>query len=344
MSLEGEWEFYWQQLLAPGDFKNGGSDFPDDSSNSEDSGSDSRGVGSNLAGDSSDSQDSRSNHESGSQVFRTGFIRVPGIWNGYEITEEGTVHKLQGEGYATYRLVIRTNTEEPVLGLKLQDFSTSYRLWVNGEILSENGRVGTNRNEAMPQAFPRLVSFGNDSGTVEIVLQIANFTHRKGGIWTDIKMGTPGQIQTLRERQVFGTLFLCGGLLIMAIYHLGLYMMRRRDKAPLFCALLCLLIAARASVTGEIILLSYLPDLSWNAVYIVQYLGFFLALPVFLQFMRILYPDEMPARLTAAAWAAGGAASLIVLITPPGVYTWLMPFYEAYAVVLLLFVLGPSAP
>lgn len=91
LSLEGEWEFYWQQLLAPGDFRNGGSDFPDDSSNSEDSGY-SRGVGSNLAGDSSDSQDSRSNHESGSQVSRTGFIRVPGIWNGYEITEEGTVH------------------------------------------------------------------------------------------------------------------------------------------------------------------------------------------------------------------------------------------------------------
>ena len=101
------------------------------------------------------------------------------------------------------------------------------------------------------------------------------------------------------------------------------------------------MIAARASVTGEIFLLSYLPDLSWNAVYIVQYLGFFLALPAFLQFMRILYPDEMPARLAAAAWATGGAASLTVLITPPGVYTWLMPFYEAYAVALLLFVLGP---
>ena len=30
LSLEGEWEFYWQQLLAPGDFRNGGSDFPDE--------------------------------------------------------------------------------------------------------------------------------------------------------------------------------------------------------------------------------------------------------------------------------------------------------------------------
>ncbi|MEW5922211.1 MAG: 7TM diverse intracellular signaling domain-containing protein [Bacillota bacterium] len=80
--------------------------------------------------------------------------------------------------------------------------------------------------------------------------------------------------------------------------------------------------------------------MSWNTIYIVQYLGFYLALPAFLQFMKILYPDEMPAKLTAAAWATGAASSLTVLLTPPKVYTWLMPFYEAYAVALLLFVLG----
>lgn len=299
LSLEGEWEFYWQKLLAPEDFKSGGA------------------------------------------ASLTGFIRVPGTWNGYAPPGSGKGQKLPGEGYATYRLVVHTNAGEPVLGLKILDFATSYRLWVNGELLSENGRVGTSKDETRPQSFPRLVSFPNDAGTVEIVLQIANFTHRKGGIWTDIKMGTPGQLQALREKQAFSTLFLCGGLLIMAVYHLGLYLLRRKDRAPLFCALLCLFIAARASVTGEIFLLSYFPDLSWNAVYIVQYLGFYLALPAFLQFMRILYPDEMPAKLAAAAWAAGAASSLTVLIAPPRVYTWLMPFYEVYAVVLLLFVLGP---
>jgi hypothetical protein len=190
LSLEGEWEFYWQKLLAPEDFKNGGA------------------------------------------VSRTGYIRVPGTWNGYAPPGNGKGQKLPGEGYATYRLVVRTNGDEPVLGLKILDFATSYRLWVNGELLSENGRVGTRKDETRPQSFPRLVSFPNDAGTVEIVLQIANFTHRKGGVWTDIKMGTPGQLQALREKQAFGTLFLCGGLLIMAVYHLGLYLLRRRDRAP----------------------------------------------------------------------------------------------------------------
>ena len=214
-------------------------------------------------------------------------------------------------------------------------------MWVNGELLSENGKVGTNKEEAEPQAFPRLVGFQNDTGNIEIVLSIANFTHRKGGIWTDIKIGTPDQIQALREKQVFSTLFLCGGLLIMAVYHMGLYLMRHKDRAPLFCAMLCFLIAARASVTGEIFLLRYFPGLSWNIIYIVQYLGFYLSIPVFLQFIKILYPHEMPAKLTTAAWAAGAAASFTVLFTPPKVYTWLMPFYEVYTIVILFFILGP---
>lgn len=223
LSPEGEWEFYWHQLLTPDDFK----------------------------------KDVKAN--------RTGYIRVPGTWNGYE--PEGEKGKrLPGDGYATYRLVLHTNTDEPMLGLKLLDFGTSYRLWINGELASENGRVGTSQDEAAPQSLPVLVNFQNNTGEVEFVLQIANFTHQKGGIWTEIKMGTPAQLQVLRERQVFGTIFLCGGLLMMAVYHIGLYLMRRKDRAPLFCALLCILIAARASVTGETFIISYIPGLSWDAV------------------------------------------------------------------------------
>jgi len=127
----------------------------------------------------------------------------------------------------------------------------------------------------------------------------------------------------------------------MAVYHLGLYLLRRNDRAPLFCALLCFLIAARASVIGEIFLLSYFPGLSWYLVYIIQYLGFYLAVPAFLQFMKLLYPDEIPAKLAKATWVTGAVSSLTVLLTPPKIYTWLMPFYEVFTVALLLFVLGP---
>ncbi|MGE5614781.1 MAG: hypothetical protein ACM3XR_10290 [Bacillota bacterium] len=85
----------------------------------------------------------------GNEIAMTGYIRVPGIWNGYRLPESNMMQKsggngkeqgppenskgqkLPGEGYATYRLIIHTNGEEPVLGLKILDFATSCRLWVN---------------------------------------------------------------------------------------------------------------------------------------------------------------------------------------------------------------------
>lgn len=55
--------------------------------------------------------------------------------------------------------------------------------------------------------------------------------------------------------------------------------------------------------------------------------------------MRVLYPDEMPAKLTRVSWAIGAVASFTVLLTPAKIYSWLMPVYEVYAVVILLIVL-----
>ena len=76
LSLEGEWEFFWQELLSPEDFKG------DDAAE------------------------------------RTGYILVPGVWNGYA-PQNGNGQKLPGEGYATDRLVVLTNTDDPMLGLKI---------------------------------------------------------------------------------------------------------------------------------------------------------------------------------------------------------------------------------
>ncbi len=297
VSLEGQWEFYWQQLLTPDDFKDV------------------------------------------EAISETGYITVPGTWNGHVLPGDDGDQKLPGEGYATYRLIVNTNTEEPVLSLKILDFATSYRLWVNGELLSENGKVGINKEETMPQAFPRLINFKNDRGIVEIILQIANFTHRKGGIWTDIKMGTDSQVQLLREKRMAGSLFLCGALFIMAVYHLGLYLLRRKDRAPLFCSLFCLLVAAKTSVSEEIFILSFIPGLTWDLIYIIQYLGFYLAIPVLLQFIKILYPREMPQRLVSAGWTIGLFSSLTVILTPPKIYTWFALPYEIYSIAALLFVI-----
>ncbi|BAF60567.1 signal transduction histidine kinase [Pelotomaculum thermopropionicum SI] len=292
--LNGWWEFYWEQLLTPGDLAN--------------------------------------------EPQKTGYIEVPGLWNGYTVNEGGAARRLSGDGYATYRLLVKTAGQNELLALKILDFATSYRLWVNGKLLAFNGRVGKNEAEASPRAFPLLINFTSDRPEIELVLQIANFTHSKGGIWTGISLGTAGQIQTLRERRIAGGLFLAGALVIMAVYHLGLFMLRRKDRSTLFCALLCLLVAVRSSTTGEIIILDLFPGTGWHLLYVLQYLAFYLAVPVFGQFIHLLYPGETSRKLTRFCWGLAALFSLTVIAAPVKVYSKFILWYELYTIFFLLYI------
>ncbi len=294
--LTGEWEFYWEQLLTPEDFR------------------------------------------SGEHPKKTGFIRVPGLWNGYVLPVGGKLKRFSGEGYATYRAVMYTDGRDDLLAMKILSVGTSYRLWVNGKLLAYNGRVGRSAAESVPQSVPRLVNFESGNGRVELVLQIANFTHSKGGMWASIEMGTADQIQALREKRIGAGLFLCGALVIMAIYHLTLFLLRSKDRAALFLSLLCLLISARVSVTGENFLVSFLPGLSWDFIYATQYLGFYLAIPVLVQFIRILYPREITRGPVVFAWVIGVLFSLTVVAAPAKVYSRFILSYEIYTIAILLYI------
>ncbi|MBA7555922.1 hypothetical protein ES705_48615 [subsurface metagenome] len=125
VNLNGEWEFYWEKLLKPDDFT--AKSIPE----------------------------------------MNGFIEVPRIWNRYEVKNEAGTGKriLGGDGFATYRLTIILNDRNisPVsgecIGLKIPYMSTSYRMWINGKLISSNGKVGMEKSETIPQYLPHAEFF-----------------------------------------------------------------------------------------------------------------------------------------------------------------------------------------
>jgi len=295
VALDGEWEFYWMELLTPQDFV---SDGPP------------------LAGH---------------------LVHVPGIWNRYDLGGGEGPAGLPGDGYGTYRLVVRTGEYRGLLAIKILDFATSYRMWVNGEEVASNGRVGRTPEEAFPHAYPLVAGFAARGDEVEIVLQVSNFTHSKGGIWTEIMFGTLDAVQGLRDARVAQGFFLWGALTVLGLYHLGLYFQRRKERSYLLCALTCLLMAVRGSVVGETVILVLSPEVRWHTLYMLQYLTFYLAVPVFAQFIRYLYTDEVSSRAVRAGWVVGLAFSSSVVAAPPKVYSRLILYYEVWTLIMLIY-------
>lgn len=293
VSLRGEWEFYWNELLTPEE----------------------------LTG-----------------LKTENYIQIPAGWKGYNLADYG---KLPGEGYATFRFIIKTGDNLPALALKLNGAGTAYKLWINGKPVSENGVVAKDKKNFRPEARPDVVSFENNkNNSVELVIQAANFAHRDGGLWTDIKLGKESFVRKTREMNLGESLFFCGTLLFMSLYHLTLYITRPKDKAIFFCAILAFLIAARAMAMGEIPFLLFMPGLSWYTIYSIQYLAFYLAVPTLFQFVKLLYPSCLPAKFTKFCWLIGAIFTATVILFKSNIYTQFILVYEIFTLATFLYTLA----
>lgn len=196
--LDGQWEFYWEQLLQPDDFTHG-----------------------------------RRHH----QTPFPHYIDVPSTWAAQRT--EGL--PLANEGYGTYRLTISIHPDDrgKVLALAVPSVATAYSLWINGVETDTQGVVGSSRAAMVAQNFTKTVYFSPTNETVELVLQVSNFVQRKGGIWSSFTLGTDQDLTFAREKNIVIQIVVAGGLFIMGLHHIGLYLFRRVDKATLWFGIAC---------------------------------------------------------------------------------------------------------
>jgi len=153
---------------------------------------------------------------------------------------------LPADGYATYRLRIQGIQKRELLALELKE-AAAYRLYINGTLRCAVGSPGKTRAESDARYSKTIVTLSPDQITapMDIVIHISNFHFRWGGIYNNIELGTFGQIHRRYLKNIISDFFLFGSILIMGLYHLALFCLRRKDRSPLFFGLVCIFIAVR---------------------------------------------------------------------------------------------------
>jgi PAS domain S-box-containing protein len=262
------------------------------------------------------------------------FVQVPDYWNNYVIEGE----ELPGEGYATYRLTVLLNEQTSPMALRLMEVSSAYTLFINSKNLASAGLAGISRDTSRPKWFRQAVSFEASTGRLEIVLLVANFHHRKGGMWEVSELGRETDIRQLQQRSLGFDLFLFGSIVIMGLYHLGLFVVRRKDRSPLYFSIFCFLIALRLSTTSERFLIHLLSNMNWETAVKLEYLSFYLAIPAFALFMKSLFPKFSKRFLYIIALLSAGF-SFIVLITQAIFYSHFINLYEIFTVLTIAYAL-----
>lgn len=262
---------------------------------------------------------------------KTGRLRFPGFWNGYTLNGAN----LEEDGYATFRLIISLPDTDRRYGLKFTEMESAYRLWVNGEPAIQCGRVGKSREEMIPSWKRYEYYFQPASQQVELVLQMSNYYHRRGGPEESIVFGPEETVRNYKMRKVAMELFLLGSILIMAIYHVILYLFRTRDLAPLFFGLLCVVVGMRIPLSGEKLVYEVFPSIPWVVATKIEYLNLVLIIPFVAMFFYRLYREYMSSIFIKVLNAVSIALFLFILFTRAKLYT-----YTAYPIEIALVVLG----
>jgi adenylate cyclase len=262
------------------------------------------------------------------------FIAIPSLWNSKKI--DGV--ELSNEGFATYRLRVFANEYSKPYGLRVNDMYSAYTLFLNGEIVAKNGIPGKTISDEKAEWYP-IVSYVNlKKGENEFVLHISNYAHRKGGTWSDFEIGTSREISNYKNWLIAFDFFLIGSLLIMGIYHFGLFALRRVDLSSLILSLFCVCTTFRIGLTSERLFVPYLPFRSFETQVTIEYLSFFLSFSLFYKFITVLFTNIPRKFLDYFVFGFFASMILLVLTTKATVYSHIAVISQLVIILSALYI------
>lgn len=249
LSLDGEWEFYWNKLLTPDDFQN-------------------------------------------KPYINASYIKVPGYWN-QKISKNIII---TGDGYSTYRLTIHSNEDLKDISIKVGAIFSSYKMWIGNKEVLHCGIVGDNPSDSKSSIEALIGSYEQENSNckdIQIIIQASNFIGGKGGILNKIYIGTPKQIQTLRENNLTKENYIGAITLFMGLFYIILFLIRRKEKYSLYLGLLCILIFLRGLFLGELSIYSWFSGYNPEIFFKTSFIILSLSLITLLMYYDKMFPFEI---------------------------------------------------
>ncbi|EPG75055.1 GHKL domain protein [Leptospira fainei serovar Hurstbridge str. BUT 6] len=259
-----------------------------------------------------------------------GYLKVPGSWNRFRVLDK----EHGGEGTGTYDLKILLDRPIQNLALQINDVSTAYRVFANGKLLLENGKVGSRKEEMIPSYKHPIVFLPDGVTELRIRFQVSNFYHVTGGLRKSIQIGRILPIFESKKSEASLGWLVFGSTFLMGLYHLILYLMRRIDRSALWFGLFCIDVSVRTFFTGSVFIYERLPDEYWIYIHKVDILSFIIAIPLFSYFLASIFPKEFHSYALRGTFLISLIFAGIVVILPSAKYMWWIQIFQGIVVLL----------
>lgn len=281
IKLNGQWEFYEDQLVSPQDF-------------------------------------------SGDFLKNKRYSAVPGIFG--------------GQAFGTYRIKVLTNNTEELYSAKIDYIQNAFKLWSNMREVMSVGSVGKSKKEMEPQLHPQEGYFYMEKGENYLTLQVSNFYISQGFIDT-VLLGRAIDIKRYTEKRLAFDLFLFGCTIFAAIYNIGVYNKRKKDKAPLYFAIVCIIVAIRTVFVGESFFLSLFSNFPFAISTKIKILTFYIYVPFIVGFINNTNKNTLNDKIVRLSNISWIVYAIIVIFSPIDYYLYYILPFESLAIFMLIYMM-----
>ena len=256
---------------------------------------------------------------------------VPNYWSKVYINGKN----IADTGYATYRLLILTNEPGKVLRLYFFSANSAMRVWWNGEEIGKSGNPAP-KNMGYKAGIKPIIADVRAGYRNELIVQIANFSHREGGFFYSPRLGDKDSVLRFLNIGLIISALLFGAALIMAMYNFFIFFMHRRSYAVMSFFIFALLLSLRIFVVDHNFVYSVFPHLSFAWKYRLEYFTFFFIPPSLMFYLYKVTQKDLVAKYSLFGLLGLSVVFGISLFFPPIFYTQTMPFYQPVYILTML--------
>jgi signal transduction histidine kinase len=274
-------------------------------------------------------------HDFASQKYIPDYYgKVPSYWTDYP--QESV--KTAKYGYATYRLlVILPPGYRKPLGFDLPVFDSSYDIYINNKYCGGNGIPGRTADETEPGYSRNFFRYDPRSDSLSIVINVANFDHRRGGFWLPMKMGPFFEVQKRLANSWAGNWAVISLLLGFSLFFFFFFLLSPKEKVMGFFCLATTGLALRPLFTSHY-LINGLFTIGWTWIVRCEYLGLYLVVIGWVWFAQVLYPSKYFKIFAYIITGFFTVCTILTLFLPVKIFSY--STQVIYPVVLILMAYG----
>ncbi|MDP1726503.1 MAG: sensor histidine kinase [Bacteroidota bacterium] len=259
-------------------------------------------------------------------------IIVPGSWDKLG---------LNPHGYGTYTLsIVHEHSKTQQLGLKILNVGTNYNLFIDGKKLASIGFFSNDAGSARPEFRPQIVYFEANSDTINIAMEVSNYSYREGGIWFTPAISNAELIRNNSNRKVILSAFLCGALFVLFGYFIAFYYIKTQDKTSLYFALMCLFACLRLATTGEILFRQYNIPISWEVLVKTEFVSLVMMLLFGTLYLCSMFLRDVNRKVLAVLTTINALVAVFFILSSVNLGSEFIPYYLFFDAFLLFYLLN----